>query len=181
VTDTNAFVKKVGAALKLDTTAIIRQEEDRVYEYIHKVADFIVDFDVQLHFATISDAGYAVALNRFLVLDLGWLPSVAVVTDQVPEQHKAAIHDALSLGKEISPHVLYEADSWKIWEAVEKERPAFILGSSLDREAADRIGAWRLSVSFPVTDRVVLDRGYAGYRGTTTLIEDILSVIVAPF
>ena len=180
VADTNAFVKEVGAALRIKTTAVTEQEEKRVYQYIDRIADFLIDFDVQLHFATISDAGYAVALNRFLVQDLGWLPSVAVITDQVPEKHRAAIHSTLNLGKGITPKILYESDSWKIWEAVEKEKPAFILGSSLDKDTAERIGAWRLSISFPVTDRVVLDRGYAGYRGATTLIEDILSAIVAP-
>ncbi|MGD0079859.1 MAG: nitrogenase component 1 [Methanoregula sp.] len=181
VTTTNAFVRKVGAALKIRTTAVTNREEERVYQYIDRIADFLVDFDVQLHFATISDANYAVALNRFLVQDIGWLPSVAVVTDQVPEQHRAALHDILNLGKGITPKIIYESDSWKIRDAVEKEKPAFILGSSLDKEAAGGIGAWRLSVSFPVTDRVVLDRGYAGYRGATTLIEDMLSAIVAPF
>lgn len=179
--DTSAFVRKVGTALKIKTTEVTTREEEWVHQYIDRISDFIVDFDVQLHFATISDAGYAVALNRFLVQDIGWIPSVAVVTDQVPERYRAAIHDSLNLGEGITPKIIYESDSWGIWEAVEKERPAFILGSSLDKESADRIGAWRLSVSFPITDRVVLARGYAGYQGVTSLIEDILSVIVAPF
>ena len=76
-----------------------------------------MDFDVQLHFATISDAGYAVALNRFLVQENWPTPLVAVVTDQVPEHYRAAIDDSLNLGKGISPRVIYEADSWKIWDA----------------------------------------------------------------
>ena len=181
ITDTTGFVRAIGDALKIKTAPVIAREEERVYRYIERVADFIVDFDVQLHFATISDAGYAVALNRFLVQDLGWLPSVAVITDQVPEPSRASLEKSLDLGEGLSPRLLYETDSWKIWVAVEKEHPAFILGSTLDREAADRIGAWRLSVSFPITDRVVLDRGYAGYTGATTLIEDILSAIVARF
>ena len=180
-TDTTAFVRKVGVTLKIKTADVVRVEEQRFYQYIDRISDFLVDFDVQLHFASVSDAGYAVALNRFLVQDLGWIPSVAVITDQVPEKHRTAIHGNLSLGKGLTPKILYESDSWKIREAVEKEKTAFLLGSSLDKEAAERIGAWRLSVSFPVTDRVVLDRGYAGYHGATTLIEDMLSAIVAPF
>jgi nitrogenase molybdenum-iron protein beta chain len=38
--------------------------------------------------------------------------------------------------------------------------------------------AGHLSVSFPVADRVALDRGYAGFDGSLSLIEDLLSVIV---
>lgn len=179
--DTTAFVNRISSAMNLDTKEFTSGEEEHFFQYIDKVADFLIDFDVQLHFATISDAGYAVALNRFLVNELGWLPSVAIVTDQVPEQHQAYIRNALKLGKGLAPKIIYESDSWKIWDEVEKRQPGFILGSSLDKEAAERIGAWRLSVSFPITDRVVLDRGYAGYHGATTLIEDILSSIVSPF
>ena len=81
-----------------------------------------------------------VALNRLLVQDLSWLPSVAVVTAQVPEKHRKAIRETLNLGKGITPKILYESDSWKIRGAVEKEKPAFILGSSLDKDAAERTG-----------------------------------------
>jgi len=180
-TDTSAFVRKVGTALKIDTTEVTTREEEWTYQYIDRISDFIVDFDVQLHFATISDAGYAVALNRFLVQDVGWIPSVAIVTDQVPDRYRTALHDNLNLGEGLIPEIIYESDSWRISEKLEKEKTAFILGSSLDKDLADRTGAWRLSVSFPITDRVVLARGYAGYKGATNLIEDILSVIVAPF
>lgn len=63
---------------------------------------------------------------------------------------------------------------------MEKEAPNFIFGSSLDKDLAAKLGATKLSVSFPFTDRVVIDRGYAGYRGAISLIEDALSEFVAP-
>ncbi|MDD1724792.1 MAG: nitrogenase [Methanospirillum sp.] len=179
--DTNAFLSRVGSTLNLDPTKVIQREEERVFRYIERVADFIVDFDVQLHFATVSEANYAIALNRFLVGELGWIPSVAAVTDQVPEEYRTSIGTALKLGEGLDPKIIYESDSGTIWDAIEKEKLDFVLGSSLDKDVAERIGAWRLSVSFPVTDRVVLDRGYAGYLGAITLIEDILSAIVARF
>jgi len=30
-------------------------------------------------------------------------------------------------------------------------------------------------VSFPVTDRLVMNRAYAGYRGSITLVEDLFT------
>jgi nitrogenase molybdenum-iron protein beta chain len=56
--------------------------------------------------------------------------------------------------------------------------PAIVVGSSLDRELALELGATHLSVSFPVANRAVIDRGYTGFRGGLRLIEDLLSVIV---
>jgi nitrogenase molybdenum-iron protein beta chain len=34
-------------------------------------------------------------------------------------------------------------------------------------------------VSYPVGNRIVLNRGYAGYDGILSLIEDLLTVIAA--
>jgi hypothetical protein len=57
--------------------------------------------------------------------------------------------------------------------------PAFVVGSSLDRELALEIGAPHLSVSFPVANWAVLDRGYTGFRGGLRLIEDLIGTVVA--
>ena len=57
--------------------------------------------------------------------------------------------------------------------------PAFVLGSRLDKDFADSIGAGHLSISYPISNRVVLSRGYAGFRGGLNLIEDILSVVLS--
>lgn len=57
--------------------------------------------------------------------------------------------------------------------------PAFVVGSSLERELALQLGAPHLSVSFPVANRAVLDRGYTGFRGGLRLAEDLFSAVVA--
>jgi nitrogenase molybdenum-iron protein beta chain len=57
--------------------------------------------------------------------------------------------------------------------------PGFVIGSHLEREFATDIGAEHLTVSSPVGNRVVMNRGYAGFDGSLSLIEDLLSVIAA--
>lgn len=180
VTETNSFLKLVGAALGIEVAEVIAQEEEQTYRSIEKGADLVVDFDFQLRFATITDSNYGIALNKFLVNDFGWIPSLAVISDDVPEKYRESIKKEFNLSQGLSPAVVFEPDSGKIWEAVEKEGPNFIFGGSLDKDLAGKIGANRLSISYPITDRVVLDRGYAGYKGAINLIEDVLSAIVAP-
>jgi len=181
VTETNLFLENVGKALGIDVSEVTAKEEERTYKSIDKVADFIVDFDVQLRFATISDSNYAIALNKFLVNELGWIPSLALISDDVPEDYRDYIRKELNFKKTLSPEVIFSSDSGKLWDALEKEAPNFIFGSSLDKNLAEKIGAGRLSVSFPIMDRIVIDKGYAGYRGAISLIEDTLSEIAAPF
>ena len=180
VTETNSFLKGVGAALGIEVAEVIAQEEEQTYRSIEKGADLVVDFDLQLRFVTITDSNYGIALNKFLVNDFGWIPSLAVISDDIPEKYRESIKKELSFSQGLSPAVVFEPDSGKIWEAVEKEGPNFIFGSSLDKDLAGKIGANRLSISYPITDRVVLDRGYAGYKGAINLMEDVLSTIVAP-
>jgi nitrogenase molybdenum-iron protein beta chain len=62
---------------------------------------------------------------------------------------------------------------------VDSLSPAFVIGSSLERDLALKIGAPHLSVSFPVANRAVLNRGYTGFAGGLTLTEDLLSAAVA--
>lgn len=180
VTETNLFLEKVGAALGIDVSEVTAREEKKTYKSIEKVADFIVDFDVQLRFATITDSNYAVALNKFLVNDFGWIPSLALISDDVPEEYQDSIKKELSFENTLSPEVVFESDSGKIWDAVEKEAPNFIFGSSLDKDLAAKLGATKLSIAFPFTDRIVIDRGYAGYKGAISLLEDALSAYMAP-
>lgn len=180
VTETNSFLEKVGAVLGIDVSKITSKEEKQTYKSIEKVADFVVDFDMQLRFATITDSNYAIALNKFLVNDFGWIPSLAVISDDISGIYREYIINELKGINSITPDIVFESDSGKIWDAVEKEAPNYIFGSSLDKDLAGKIGATNLSISFPITDRVVLDRCYAGYKGALSLIEDTLSEIVAP-
>lgn len=177
---TNAFLEKIGEALKIDVSGVIAKEEEETYKSIDRIADFIIDFDVQPRFGTVTDSNYAIALNKFLVEEFGWVPSVALVIDDLPEEYKASVKEELNFEKVLSPEVIFTSDSGGIWEAIEKESPEFLFASTMDKDLAAKIGANKLSVSFPITDRVVIDRGYAGYRGAISLIEDALSQIVIP-
>lgn len=178
--ETNAFLEKVGNALGIDVSEVIAKEEEKTYKSIDRIADFVIDFDVQPRFATITDSNYAIALNKFLVKEFGWIPSLALISDDIPEEFRDSVKKELSFKNLPSPEVVFTSDSGKIWDAVEKEAPEFIFGGSIDKDLAAKIGATRLSISFPITDRIVIDRGYAGYRGAINLIEDALSQMVTP-
>jgi hypothetical protein len=54
-----------------------------------------------------------------------------------------------------------------------------IIGSSFEIDLAGDLNLPVLCVSYPVTNRVVLSRGYAGYEGGLALTEDLLSVLIS--
>jgi nitrogenase molybdenum-iron protein beta chain len=190
------FLRAVGKALSLPKGKIeklIQAENKRYFTYVERVADAFNDLDWQRYAVVIGDANYAPALTKFLADDLGWLPKLMVVTDEIEEAKKRLFEEVIAgLESKYPVNIVYETDPtemkthfWKYNPRVSERpynddfSPGFVVGSSFDREFAGDIGADHLSVSYPVVNRVVLNRGYAGYEGGITLIEDLLTSMAA--
>lgn len=188
-TESGNFLKTVGAFAGLPAAAVeetIKREEERYYYYVERSADLL--FETRFlpgHFVTIADSFYALGLTRFLINDLGLIPEVQFVTEVVPEEYRPLINAEFAKFDEglVSP-VHYGADGGTVRDELGKrkfrERP-LILGSTWDRVIARELKGYPLSVSMPVSDRLVLSRTYAGYEGALRLTEDIYSVILGSF
>jgi nitrogenase molybdenum-iron protein beta chain len=192
---TSDFLHQVGAALGIEAAAetLIAAETTRYYQALEPLTDCWNDLDLQRYAVVVGDANYAPALTRFLASDLGWLPELTVCTDPLPEADQTLLAQRLDgLAPGFSSKLVFETDGSEVlghlnrhWPPSSGSKyhhafsPAFVVGSSLERELAQALGAAHLAVSFPVANRAVLDRGYTGYRGGLRLIEDLVSAIVA--
>jgi len=191
------FIAAVGTALKLEKTTVdaaINNACRRYYQLLDPMTDCFNDLDLQRYTVIIGDANYAVAINRFFIEDLGWLPQLVVFTDIVnPEQQTQLAAKVARLPSGVQPKTIFSTDTNDIrrqvkeyWHSRQSScgkysnplSPSFVIGSALDRELAKDIGAAHLSVSFPVANRAVIERGYAGFNGALRLIEDLISVII---
>ena len=195
VSASEAFLNQVAAALSLDgelVKEVIAREKKHYYQILEPLTDCYNDLDLQRYAVVVGDGNYAVALTRFLSDDLGWLPVLTVVTDKVKEEEQPRLAKRVAdLASGFTTDLVFESDASevlghlnRVWPRSSGEKyhnafsPAFVVGSSLDRELAQSIGAPHLSVSFPVANRAVLDRGYTGFRGGLRLAEDLFSAIV---
>jgi len=189
------FVNQVTAALGVDKSkaASLAEAESRsYYHYFNRIVDAYSDIDLQRYTVVVGDATYALALTNFAVKELGWIPYLVVITDEVTEDQHEGIRKlfegtiaapgetvAFQTDTSLVPDLLFER--WPRPDGSLYYRlfsPAFILGSRLDKDFADSIGAGFLAVSYPVSNRVVLNRGYAGYHGGLHLTEDIYTAIL---
>ena len=195
VKSTERFIRTVTARLSVDKDTIekfLKAQSQRNYRYFNRVVDAYSDIDLQRYTVIIGDANYAPALTAFVSQELGWLPLLVVVTDQIQEEKREGFLENFSGVLESADRtVVFETDASQVadhlfdrWPRPDGTRyyralsPAFVLGSRLDKDFADGIGAGHLSVSYPVSNRVVLNRGYAGYYGALNLTEDIFSSIL---
>jgi nitrogenase molybdenum-iron protein beta chain len=188
------FLKAVAGRLGLEKTvldAALQVGNRAYYKTLEALTDAYQDMDLQRYAVVVGDANYAGALTRFLAQDLGWLPELTVCTDQLEDEEKDRLQGRLE-EVENARKLVFETDGTEVighlnkrWPRYQGQRynnafsPAFVLGSSFERELAQSIGAPHLSISFPVANRAILDRGYTGFRNGLTLVEDLLSAIVA--
>ncbi len=189
------FLRVVGEALSFPAAsveAVIGREKKRYYKILEPLTDCWNDLDLQRYAVVVGDANYSVALTRFLADDLGWLPELTVCTDQLKEGEEETLAGRVAnLASGFRTSLTFETDTSqvighlnRVWPRSSGEKyhnafgPAFVVGSSLDRELATQLGAPHLAVSFPVANRAVLDRGYTGFSGGLRLAEDLISAIV---
>ena len=193
---TTAFLRQVSEALELDAQAVekvIQEENNRFYRLLEPITDCFTDMDLQRFAAVVGDVNYATGLTRFLSDDLGWLPAVVAVTDNLDDAQRETVAARLAkLDSGLRPKLIFNTDTSVIrqeigeyWQSRSTKgkysnplQPSIVIGSSLERELAKDINAAHLSVSFPVANRAVIDRGYTGFGGGLRLIEDLISSII---
>lgn len=193
---TEEFLTKIGNALNISPYIIhnvIEEEKKIYYSYLERIVDIYSDIDFQRYALIVADSYYAFALTRFLTNDLGWIPHLTLVNDiNAKEDREEYLTKFDALNSDIKPKIIFEEnagallkeirDSWpynhneKYYDAL---GPAFVVGSGIEKNLAEKIGAGFLSIAFPVSNRVVLNKGYTGFRGGLTLVEDLISQLVA--
>lgn len=174
-TDTTAFISQVAEQLGLDkelAEKVIQEEEDYVYRYLAQAIGVLS----WKKFAVVADAANAVGITRFLANDYSFTPELAIISEPVfREEDKDRIQKQLTeLEYARPPKVVFTADQYEINKLLlDDEEISLIIGSSNEREAASLKEIQCVAAAFPINDRLIFNRTYAGYRGSLTLIEDL--------
>ena len=182
-TATAEFLTRVAGALKIPNAklkTILAAEHAEVYDALTEAALSLTAFQLQKRVALVGDSNTVAGLIHFLADDLGHFPELAIVTDQPPEDVTKEIAKSITkLRYADAPEVLFLNDQEDSDAALRRVKPELVFGSTLDKDIARELHATHLSVSFPITDRLILDRAYAGNRGSICLLEDIMTAFVS--
>lgn len=119
----------------------------------------------------------AVGLTRYLANDFSFTPVLVIISEPIfrPEDKERIIAQINDLEYANPPKVIFTADQYEINEALlnEEKEITLILGSSNEREVALEKDIQFVLASFPMNERLVFNRTYAGYRGGLTFTEDL--------
>ena len=180
---TGRFLDAVGAALDLDaavTGAFRTREEQRLKDKLAHLAPAYFALGFQRDFAIVGELALVTGLAGFLTETLGLIPTLALVTDPLSEEQRAActrgLRDVLA---RFGATLAFTEDAGEIKALLEASDAELLLGSSLDRPIAEALAVPFLAVSFPVADRLVIDRGYVGYDGAIAFAEDLGTALLA--
>lgn len=174
--DTTRFVREVAAALSLDkelVEQVIKDEEDYVYSYLAQSIGALS----WKRFAVAGDASSVTGLSRYLANDYSFSPVLAVITENIfrPEDKERIVRNISELEYASPPRIVFASDQWEINRAIstEPEEITLLVGSTNEKEVALEKGIQFLNATFPLNDRLVFNRTYAGYRGSLTFTEDL--------
>jgi nitrogenase molybdenum-iron protein beta chain len=175
-TQTTELVKSVGKALNLPQAVIdaaVNSEEKYVYNYFETIIGALS----WKRFVVAADAGTAIGITRFLADDYGFTPVAVIVTDPIwSDNDKQRISTALTtLEYARPPEVSFLSDHYDIRSKVKSYDFTLLIGSSLEDEVARELNVQLHVMAFPMSDRLVVNRTYAGYRGCLTLVEDLFN------
>lgn len=175
-TDTTKFVRQVAEAMHLDqeiVDKVIAAEEEYVYDYLAQSVG-VVSWK---RFAVVADANNAVGITRYLANDFSFTPVLVIVSEPLFRQEDkdrivAQIED-LEYAK--PPKVIFASDQYEINQALreEEEEITLLIGNSNEREVALEKDIQFILAAFPMNERLVFNRTYAGYRGSLTFTEDL--------
>lgn len=173
--DTKRFLLMVGEALNLDdrlVNQVIEEEDDYVYHYLAQSIGALS----WKRFAVAADAGTALGITRYLANDYSFTPVLVVITEPIfrQEDKERIIAEFTNLEYAKPPKVVFASDQYEINKVLmEEEDLSLIIGSSNEEEVSSLKGVQYIVAAFPIKDRLIFNRAYAGYRGSLTLIEDL--------
>lgn len=182
--ETGKFLRTVGEFAGVDSEKVeetIRKGEQYFYYYIERFADLFLESRVMpKEFSTVGDSLTTLGITRFFVNDLGMIPKTQFAVENVPEEYRDGIRDEFSdMNYGISANVEFESDGYKIHERIRNESHLghpLILGGHYEKKLAGDMDGLFLAVSWPVNDRLIMNRSYVGFEGGLRLLEDIYSV-----
>ncbi len=194
--ETSRFLRSVAGFAELDNEKVesyIKSEEAKYYSHIEKMADFMLEFryGIPRRVYSIADSSYSLGFSKFLLNELGIIPGPQYIVDDIPEKYqdyvKEQFENLSELQRKRDIEVIFDPDAGKNQQRLEDDAKNYadkrilILGSSWDKNLADKLKADLLIISVPVQHRLIMNCGYTGYAGGLRAIEDIYDRVLATY
>ncbi|MDR0430025.1 MAG: hydrogenase [Tannerellaceae bacterium] len=186
--ETSRFLREISDYAGLDkekTEAFIRSEEKEYYYYLEHFADFYSEYwwGLPAQFAVVGDSAYNLAMTKFLVNQLGLIPSRQIITENTPDEYKDFIREQYKhIAEDVSVGVDFVEDGYIVGKLLEEtdfgHKSPIIFATTWDRDIAKKLNGHIVEIGFPASYEVVISRSYIGYRGALSLLEKVFTTTI---
>lgn len=163
----------------------ISPQDERYYYYLERASDLLICYRRSFpeRFFTIADVFYAAGISKCLFHDFGLMPGWHYLTDEPPGSFRQSIRECFTglAGAEKQPPVSYVTEIEDVGADIKKRAAGFtplILGSSWEEAIAAELRGYFFEISAPVSERLIMDCSYVGYRGGLRLAEEVFSTML---
>jgi nitrogenase molybdenum-iron protein beta chain len=173
------FVKQVAEVLSLDEEVVnsyLNKEQRRFDYYYQSILEDYFDDAAARPVALVGDESEIVGVAGFLKKYLGVEIQIAVATDYFGKSDLPQNEKSQALSK-LAKEVYFTQDGKEINDILTHSDVELILGSSLENQAAEKKGIVNLEISYPVYNKTITNKSYAGVDGALTLLEDYLTAV----
>lgn len=177
--ETEIILHDIAGILKIDQGRldhVIAAEKERFAHYYRGLWQSFYENNYLKYIGLVGNESTVLQVGRFLKKYMGAQIRFAVITDHFDESETYQKKEDLA---EFSEEIYYTGDIQEIHEIIDGSDIEVLLGSSLERKAAERKNIPLLEISFPIYQQTILSKHYTGVNGALRLIEDYTSAIVS--
>lgn len=169
-TESSNFLRTVSSYLNLDTdlTEEYIAKQEKIYNYYFSYsADLInaLSIDRPKKYIIVADSLYALGVNNFLQKETPLTCDKIFIVDNAPKKYRVDL---------LNTFYVDEINSVKdALTRITTFNNFFILGSLWEEPFGKKPKNRFLNISTPISDNLVLNKSYVGYKGGLRLLEDL--------
>ena len=143
---------------------------------MRRVQNDVIEYSVGKRVVIVADEEQTIRYGRIIIEHLGGEIAAVVLTDSLKkdEEHET---DNTELLKNYTEKIYITSDEKDIEDIVRQSKAELILGSSLEKHIAGKLGLPLIEVSYPIYDKEISNYQTAGVRGIANFVSEYISVI----
>lgn len=171
------LISEIGKVIWLDEEKVksfLEKEKEYQEYYLAKIMEDIVEENVAARIVIVGDEADVLRYGRYACERLGAEVAAVILTD-IKKKDEEHITNNRELLEKLAESVFVTQDENEIEDIIRRSRAELLLGSSLEKEIADKLDLAFLEVSYPVYHKTVLNKPYAGVVGAVAFTEDYVT------
>lgn len=178
VEEVEEFLQLISEKLQIDHEVVerfVKKEKEIFNDYFERIIDIFYEGILSKEISIVGDERIVRQIAILLKKYFGVKISTIVITDY-RNNEEGNRRKGIETLNELATNVKFSQDGKEIHNILIHSNSELILGSSLEREAAFKLGVPLWEISYPTYGETILSKSYSGVKGVITFAEDYIRI-----